>query len=59
MDAEAIAKKIKTANQLWRVLGVLNPNDRKQTLILEELETSGKGDIIRKYNKIWNKTFEQ
>ena len=56
--ASEIASRIKSAKQLWSVLGLLNPNDRKQTLILEELETMGKGSIIRDYNKIWNKTFE-
>ncbi len=55
--ASAIASKIKSAKQLWKVLGVLDPMDRKQTLILEELETSGKGAVIKDYNKMWNEAF--
>ena len=56
-NASTIASKVTSVNQLWRVLAVLNPMDRKQTLILEELENQGKGQIVKDYTKRWESVY--
>ena len=58
MTPSEIAAKVKTVDQLWKILGVLNPMDRRQSLILEELDTTGKAGLVREYKKTWNKTFD-
>ena len=56
MDLLKTVSKIKNVDQLWKVLGILDPMGKDQVLILEELERT-KPKLVAEYTKLWNETF--